>query len=450
MPLYSAGAHQNPDQTVPHDYNLKLPETPRNVILSSLPENGNQHMKGKYRSYVSVAIGGIVCLKVFGFLFFAHETAPQNKKPARSSSNSDNKIQMREPVKRTNTGKALRRNEIAKKENGAVSASPADRMQNGRKRHSHSSNAGQQSTSSAVKAQDKPGIHAQKELSGDAKLPRIAQRRNEQVRRQQEQERTDTRMRGGRGMKAREKETEQRLIDMFHRSKEVSSCGEGVFTFRDHGGRRNGLVCPEEHVILESSWRVAGDFHQGLAPVEERNHFGYINRIGEIVIPIVWDSATDYLHGKATASRRGKTVFLDLAGNVKVVEDILRAVILVHYLLLTRGNHCDIAAHLVEGGLVVYIDIGEVIVQKVADEGRHAAVLAEEQLDFLGLCQLLPATLPLAYQALELRIQYGGPLAFGGGADNGAVVLGQDAVDQAAKACLLFFGRYLLGDAHLF
>ena len=103
------------------------------------------------------------------------QTASQNKKPARSSSNSDNKIQMREPVKRTNTGKALRRNEIAKKENGAASASPADRMQNGRKRHSHSSNAGQQSTSSAVKAQDKPGIHAQKELSGDAKPPRIAQ-----------------------------------------------------------------------------------------------------------------------------------------------------------------------------------------------------------------------------------------------------------------------------------
>ena len=64
----------------------------------------------------------------------------------------------------------------------------------------------------------------------------------------------------------------------------------------------------------------AGDFHQGLAWIEDDNEkFGFIDKTGTKVIPCNWDKASDFSEGLArVADDSGKYGFIDKTGALKI------------------------------------------------------------------------------------------------------------------------------------
>ena len=141
---------------------------------------------------------------------------------------------------------------------------------------------------------------------------------------------------------------------------------------------------------------------------------------------------------------------LDLPGDLEMVVDRLLALVQVYDLLLLGGNEGDVFPGFVADFLVVDPDVGERVVQQVPEDGGRLAVLREEQLDSLVPGDLLPGALPLFDEGLGLSYEGGRVLAFGRRADNGPVILREDALDKRLESTLLLFRRNLLRDAHLF
>ena len=59
----------------------------------------------------------------------------------------------------------------------------------------------------------------------------------------------------------------ERLLGIFRRADEVSSWGEGFFTFQEQGSKRRGIVTAGTGSLHEVSFRILGEFSEGLAPV---------------------------------------------------------------------------------------------------------------------------------------------------------------------------------------
>ena len=140
---------------------------------------------------------------------------------------------------------------------------------------------------------------------------------------------------------------------------------------------------------------------------------------------------------------------LDLAGHFEMVEDRLPAFVELDDLLLFGRDQGDVLARLLEHLRVVDVDVGERVVEQIAQHGGGLGVLGEEEFHPLGCGHFLPGALPFLDQQAQLGHQDGGRLAFRGGPDDGAVVLGEDAPDKGLKPLFLLLGGDFLGNAHL-
>ncbi len=131
-----------------------------------------------------------------------------------------------------------------------------------------------------------------------------------------------------------------------------------------------------------------------------------------------------------------------------MVVDGLLAFVQVHDLLLLGSDECNVFPGFVAHLLVIDPDIGERVVQQVPKDRRGLAVLGEEQLDILVAGDLLPGAFPFFDEGLGLSHQGGRVLSFGRGADDGPVILGEDAPDKCFESTFLLLGGDLRGDRH--
>ena len=106
-----------------------------------------------------------------------------------------------------------------------------------------------------------------------------------------------------------------RVMAAFRRAADVSSWGSGVFTFHDVSGKHGGIVIAQTRTAFEPSYEILGEFSDGLALIEDKNRYGYINTEGKIVLPAVWDHAVSFENGKAWGEKRGKRYALDTEGH---------------------------------------------------------------------------------------------------------------------------------------
>ena len=139
----------------------------------------------------------------------------------------------------------------------------------------------------------------------------------------------------------------------------------------------------------------------------------------------------------------------DLFGDVELIED--GDVPLVHFddLLGFGFDGRDIFFHLVEDLFVVHVDVGEGVVEQVAEDGGRAALFAQEQVGRLSLLQGREDAFPFGDQADDVGLDVFGRFSFGGRTDNGTVVAGQDPFDDGLEASFLLVGSDLLRYVHL-
>ena len=64
----------------------------------------------------------------------------------------------------------------------------------------------------------------------------------------------------------------------------VQQSGSGYFGYIDKTGKN----------VIPYRWEVAGDFSQGLAPVRDNDQYGFIDKTGKLVISCQWESACGF------------------------------------------------------------------------------------------------------------------------------------------------------------
>lgn len=63
---------------------------------------------------------------------------------------------------------------------------------------------------------------------------------------------------------------------------------------------------------------VFGDFHDGLAKARIGNKFGFINELGEIVIPIRYDYCEEFINGLSVVTINKKWLVINTKGKVVI------------------------------------------------------------------------------------------------------------------------------------
>jgi hypothetical protein len=94
-------------------------------------------------------------------------------------------------------------------------------------------------------------------------------------------------------------------IDYFNEGLAAVSPKHGKFGYIDTTGK----------LVIKLKYDFAKEFHNGLAGVEIKNKWGYINRKGELVIPPIYDEyAPDFENNIAKVKRNGKEFYIDTRG----------------------------------------------------------------------------------------------------------------------------------------
>ena len=70
---------------------------------------------------------------------------------------------------------------------------------------------------------------------------------------------------------------------------------------------------PRKHADHE-----VGCLHEGLATYTQKGRFGYVDKNGKLVIPIQYDSAEPFAHGRAIVSKRGSYGIINKRGKAVV------------------------------------------------------------------------------------------------------------------------------------
>ncbi len=63
----------------------------------------------------------------------------------------------------------------------------------------------------------------------------------------------------------------ERLMAAFRKAAEVSSWGNGVFTFQEASGKHQGMLIATSRTAFEPSFHIQSEFNDGLALVEDKN-----------------------------------------------------------------------------------------------------------------------------------------------------------------------------------
>ena len=75
---------------------------------------------------------------------------------------------------------------------------------------------------------------------------------------------------------------------------------------------------------LDYSTDAEHGFSEGLLPVKNQNHYGYINIQGEIIIPFIFDEAYDFCNGYAIVKYEQEDCLLDTSGNLFRSNDLIK------------------------------------------------------------------------------------------------------------------------------
>lgn len=65
---------------------------------------------------------------------------------------------------------------------------------------------------------------------------------------------------------------------------------------------------------IECKYNNAHDFSDGLALVKLNGMCGFINEKGDVVVPLIYDDATDFENGQARVQRYGQWTVIDTSG----------------------------------------------------------------------------------------------------------------------------------------
>ena len=140
---------------------------------------------------------------------------------------------------------------------------------------------------------------------------------------------------------------------------------------------------------------------------------------------------------------------LDLLRDVEIVENGHLAPIEFDDLLLLGGDDADIVADLVEHRLVVDRNLRERRVERVADDGIGAVLLAQEQRRSRRFLDVLQGRVPLVDQRTDVVFHVGVRSVHRRRADNDAEILGQHPLRDAFEPLLLVGGADLLRNEDL-
>lgn len=81
----------------------------------------------------------------------------------------------------------------------------------------------------------------------------------------------------------------------------------------------------EEQVLREKYFKdydYVGPFFEGLAQVKQNNKYGFINKQGQVAIPLIYDIASSFFEGLAVVEQNGKYGFINKQGQVLLSFDL--------------------------------------------------------------------------------------------------------------------------------
>lgn len=90
------------------------------------------------------------------------------------------------------------------------------------------------------------------------------------------------------------------------------SSGEGLFTVESN--RKRGFIDSSDKVIIPLVYDMATNFKEGLAHVKRNDKWGFIDKTGKEIIPFVYDDAGFFSEGFANVKLNGKSGFIDKTG----------------------------------------------------------------------------------------------------------------------------------------
>lgn len=99
-------------------------------------------------------------------------------------------------------------------------------------------------------------------------------------------------------------------------------CGEGLFAFNYSTSNKQGYMDPTGKTVIDMKGRGYINlypFSEGLAAVKNQNEkIGFIDKTGVLVIPCVFDAAGDFCDGLCPVQKDGKWGYIDKSGNVVI------------------------------------------------------------------------------------------------------------------------------------
>jgi hypothetical protein len=90
---------------------------------------------------------------------------------------------------------------------------------------------------------------------------------------------------------------------------------DGRFYAIVYDGKKTGYINDMGEIMIPLIYETAGMFYEGLAKVTQNGMFGYINTSGQMVIPCNYPFAADFHSGLARVQQNGKIGFIDRQGN---------------------------------------------------------------------------------------------------------------------------------------
>ena len=115
---------------------------------------------------------------------------------------------------------------------------------------------------------------------------------------------------------------------VFRKSERISKKDEEIkkiqkiaTLIRYRKGDKWGYIDKQGEIVIPIQYDDAGFFSEGLARVRVNGKYGFIDTKGNMVIPAVYDWAGDFIEGLANVEINGKYGFIDTKGNIQYWED---------------------------------------------------------------------------------------------------------------------------------
>ena len=89
----------------------------------------------------------------------------------------------------------------------------------------------------------------------------------------------------------------------------ADACGQHVSRFYQDG--KVGYKDQEKNILVYPTYDAGSDFSDGMAMVVKNEKRGYINTVGQEVIPLIYDDATLFVNGVACVKYAGRYGYIN-------------------------------------------------------------------------------------------------------------------------------------------